>query len=186
MLTQTYDIYFSGQILDGNDPAETRIQVGRLFKADHNQLKKLFSGTPVKIRSGVDEETATKYRVTLRKVGALIEIKPSNVATDSKENIDANEAHPDTSEELTLLPPNTGSLIDCAPTIIPQPLPEIDHLSLASAGSIIDESPTPEPPQIDTNGLTISPAHSGTLEDYKKEVEPYPIPDITHLDLDEP
>jgi hypothetical protein len=175
---QLYDIYFSGQVMDGHDPAEARIQVGKLFKADQRQLEKLFSGTPIKIRSGVDEETATKYRVTLRKAGALVEIKLSDIAADSTPS--------DTTEELTLLPPNTGTLLDCAATVTPQPLPEIGHLSLAPEGSIIDKSPEQQPVEIDTGGLSLNPANSGTLEDCKKELEPYPIPDITHLHLDEP
>ncbi len=187
MLSQLYDIYFSGQIMDGKDPTETRIQVGKLFKADQRQLEKLFSGTPVRIRSGVDEETATMYRVTLRKAGALVEIKPSSISTDSAEANDTTDTtRSDATEGLTLLPPNTGTLIDCAPTIIPQPLPETDHLSLAPEGSIITESPEQKPVEIDTAGLSLSPANSGTLEDCKKELEPYPIPDITHLHLGEP
>ncbi len=185
MLPQLYDIYFSGQIMDGQDPAETRIQVGKLFKADQKQLEKLFSGTPIRIRSGVDEDTATKYRVTLRKVGALVEIKPSSIAADNLESTGNTDTTPsNTTEGLALLPPNTGTLLDCAPTITPQPLPDIDNLSLAPEGSIIDESPEQSPVEIDTDGLSLSPANSGTLEDCKKEVEPYPIPDITHLHLD--
>lgn len=186
MLTQVYDIYFSGQVMDGHDPAASRIQVGKLFKADAKQLEKLFSGTPIKIKSGVDEETATRYRVALRQAGALVEIRPSSLAADSKSknSIDSNAATPASSHEPTLLPPNTGSLIDCAATVIPQTLPKIDHLALAPAGSIIDASPAPEPAEIDTAGLSVNPANSGTLEDCKKEVAPYPIPDISHLDLD--
>lgn len=186
MPSQTYDIYFSGQIMDGNNPAETRQQVGKLFKADKDQLGRLFSGTPIRIKLGVDEETATKYRVAFRKAGALIEIKPSNLVTENLETPNAQVYdQSDPPEELSLLPPNTGSLIDFAPEVIPQPLPDIDHLALASTGSILDESPDPEPPEIDTDGLSMSPANSGTLEDCRKEVAPYPIPDISHLDLDQ-
>lgn len=186
MLTQTYDIYFSGKIIDGNDPTETRVQVGKLFKANHNQLEKLFSGNPVKIRSDVDEETATKYRITLQKVGALVEIKPSSTTTtNSIETRDNNnDSRHDATDNLTLMPAGTGSLIDYAPIVTPQPLPETDHLSLAPTGTIIDESPDPKPVEINTDGLSVNPANSGTLEDCKKEVEPYPIPDITHLELD--
>ncbi len=208
MPSQTYDIYFSGQIMDGKDPAETRQQVGKLFKVDQKKLERLFSGTPVRIKNGVDEETAAKYRVAFRKAGALVEIKASNLTAESIEaNNNTDQAG---SSELTLLPPNSGSLIDCAPKITPQqlpdinhlsvapagslidcapeitpqPLPDIEHLSVASLGAILDESSKPEPLEIDTEDLDLNPANTGTLEDCKKEVEPYPIPDIRHLDLD--
>jgi len=182
MPSQSYDIYFSGQIMDGNDPAKTREQIGQIFKANANQLNKLFSGTPVKIKSDVDEKTATRYRIAFRKAGALIEIKLSSASTNTTA-VTSNPI-PEETEGLTLLPPNTGSLIDCAAKVIPQPIPNIDHVSLASVGSIIDDSPAPKPVEIDTSGLSVNPPNSGTLEDCKKEAKPYPIPNISHLDLD--
>lgn len=181
MPSQPFDIIFSGQLIEGNNLDEVKKRIEKLFKADSGLLDRLFSGKPVIIKSGVDDETATKYRVAFRKAGALIEIKPSK-----------NEVRGDISpphnvlSNLTLLPTNTGSLIDCAKQVVPQPIPDIDHISLASAGAIIDESPDIEPEEIDTSTLSVSPPNSGTLEDCKKQVEPYPIPDISHLDIDEP
>jgi len=185
MPSQTYDIYFSGQVMDGKDPVEARRQVGSMFKADQEQLDQLFSGTRVRIKSNVDEETATKYRVAFRNAGALIEIQPSDAGAENTGTPGSvNTPHSDTGEGPSLLPANTGSLEEYAPRITPQTLPDIDHLTLAATGSIIDESPEPEPPDIDTDSLSMGAANSGTLEDCKKEPEAYPIPDISHLDLD--
>ncbi len=186
MSNQTFDIIFSGQLIDGQDPDAARRMVGQIFKADDNQLDTLFSGNQIVIKSDVDDETATKYRVAFRKAGALIEIKPSRSNKESTEK-PANEgaSSPNESGNLTLLPPNTGSLIDCAKNVDPQPIPDIDHISLASLGATLDESPDPIPAEIDTSDLSLNPPNSGTLEDCKKEVEPYPIPDISHLDVDD-
>ncbi len=187
MPSQSYDIYFTGQIMDGKDPLEVRQLVGNMFKADQAQLEKLFSGSRVRIKADIDEETATRYRVAFRNAGALVEILPAESgAIEASATGNTNPPNPDPSSELTLLPANTGSLEGCAPKVTPQPLPDIEHISLASAGSTIDESPDPEPPSINTDDLSMGPANSGSLEDCKKEVEPYPIPDITHLDLDKP
>ncbi len=187
MPSQSYDIYFTGQIMDGKDPLEVRQLVGSMFKADQAQLEKLFSGSRVRIKANIDEETATRYRVAFRNAGALVEILPAESgAIEASATGNANSPGPDPSSELTLLPANTGSLEGCAPKVTPQQLPDIEHISLASAGSTIDESPDPEPPSINTDDLSMGPANSGSLEDCKKEVEPYPIPDITHLDLDKP
>ncbi len=180
MPNHTYDIFFSGEIIDGNDPQETRRQVGNIFKIGEEQLDQLFSGKAVRIKANVDEETASRYRVAFRDAGALIEIRPSQ----SEGSADTSGA--DAAESLTLLPANTGSLEDCAPKIEPQPLPDISHMTLASAGATLDESPDPEPPEINTDNLSVEPANTGSLEDCKKEVEPYPIPDISHLDIDKP
>jgi len=187
MPNQTYDVYFSGEIIDGKDPLETRRQVGNIFKIGQEQLEQLFSGKAVRIKSNVDEETASKYRGAFRNAGALIEIRPASTDEGSSSAQTATDAPESTSSEtLTLLPANTGSLEECASRITPQPLPDISHLSLALPGVILDESPQPEPPEIDTDSLSMEPANSGTLEDCKKEVEPQPIPDISNLDLDKP
>ncbi len=187
MPSQTYDIFFSGQIMAGKDPVETRLRVGTLFKVNHDQLERMFSGTSIRIKSNVDEETASKYRAAFRNAGALIEIRPSS-RTDNNGGVNqdsTNTPQPNPTKAMTLLPANTGSLEDCAVTVTPQPLPNISHISLASAGVTLDNSPQPEAPEINTDNLSVAPANCGTLEDCGKEVEPYPIPDISYLNLDE-
>jgi len=179
MSSQTFDIIFSGQLIEGNNRDEVKTKIGVIFGADDDLLDKLFSGKPVIIKSGVDDEAATKYRVAFRKAGALIEIKPSTA-----ESASTAPSPKKASNGLTLLPANTGSLIDCAKDVTPQQIPDIDHISLASAGVIIDESPDPEPVQIDTSDLSLNPANSGTLEECTKGVEPSPIPDISHLNIE--
>ncbi len=187
MPSQRYDIFFTGQIMDGKDQLEVKQLVGNMFKADQKQLEKLFSGARVRIKANTNEETAAKYRVAFRNAGALVEILSADSgAQEAATPSNTNPPDPDPSSELTLLPANTGSLEQCAPNVTPQPIPDIEHLSLASAGTTIDESPDPEPPEINTDDLTMGPANNGSLEDCKKEVEPHPIPDISHLDLDKP
>ncbi len=186
MPDQMYDIYFSGQIMDGKDPLEVRQLVSGMFKADQEQLDRLFSGNSIRIKSSVDEETATKYRVAFRNAGALLEIQPSSRKEQQPNAANsATGSTPQAPEGLTLLPANTGSLEECTPKVTPQPLPDISHISLAATGTVLDEAPEPEPPEINTDNLSVQPANTGTLEDCKKEVEPYPIPDINHLDLDQ-
>jgi hypothetical protein len=169
MAEELYDIFFAGKTLPGEDPLEARRKVGSLFKADDEALDRLFSGTAVRVKTGVDQETAIKYRVVFRNAGALVEIRPSDQTAPVS---------------LTLLPPNTGSLIDCAPSIEALPLPDISDYTLSPAGAALDESrPVPDP-AIDTSGLSLGPAGSGSLEEFHRSVEPAPIPDIDHLRLD--
>jgi hypothetical protein len=180
MPRQTYDIIFSGKLMEGSNLENARQQIGEIFKADDDLLNRLFSGNPVVVKSGVDDKTAAKYRVAFRNAGALIDIKPSTATSDN-----SNDIYPTKTPELTLLPPNTGSLIGYAKKVVPQPIPDISNISLASLGTTIDQSPDPKPAEIDTGTLSANPVNSGTLEDCKKDVEPYPIPDISHLDIDE-
>jgi hypothetical protein len=184
MPSQTYDIFFSGQLTEGANRNEARQKVASIFKANEDKLNKLFSGKQVMIKSGVDDETASKYREAFRKAGALVDIRLSAASSKNKEKPTTETTSHKSAEELTLLPPNTGSLIDCAKKITPQPIPDISSITLASPGSVIDESPDPEPVEIDTSKLSAAPAKSGTLEDCNIEKEHYPIPDISHLDID--
>ncbi|MCP3671289.1 MAG: hypothetical protein GY814_12820 [Gammaproteobacteria bacterium] len=187
MPSQNYDIYFAGEIMEGKNPLEVKRLVSNIFKTNQEQLEKLFSGSRVRIKSNTDEETAAKYRVAFRNAGALIEVLPTGSGVEETSITDSvNPSNPAPSNDLTLLPVNTGSLEEYASKTTPQPLPNIEHLSLASAGTTIDESTAPEPPTISIDDLSMGPANSGSLEDCTKEVEPYPIPDISHLDLDKP
>ncbi len=204
-MSEKFDIFFSGQIMDGQDESKVRTKLERIFNANPKQLERLFSGRPVKIKSGVDIEKATKYRVTFRGAGALIEIKPATAT--------APASAPTTKDKIELLPAKTGSLIDCAPKVVPAEIPNIDNISLGSNAGSLDNREPPPPANIDTEGLTLNPAHSetfldehtppppavidtgslslsaantGTLEDCQRHAEPAEIPDISALEMVEP
>ncbi len=201
-----FDIFFSGQILDGHDLAEVKTQVGKIFKVEGKKLERLFSGKATCIKAGVDAATASKYRKVFRDAGALVDIKSTadqgeqaaeSAATDTEPKIQpvaalatdrAEEIQPTAEQDasgMTLLPANTGSLIDCAKEVIPQPIPSTIELELTSAGATIDESEPPPPANIDTDGLSLNPPNSGSLEEFQRELNPIPIPDISGLSLDE-
>ncbi len=198
-----YDIFFSGAIMEGRDQNEVRNKIGALFKADAAQLERLFSGTPVKIKSEVDMETAIKYRVNFREAGALIDIKPAtahaqevtkptaDTSADGSEAVSPPPATkaaetPPTTETLTALPPKTGSLIDCAPHIRPAELPDISGISLSETGTTLDDTPPPPDAKFDTSDLSVTPAGTGSLEDCQLIKEPVEIPDISGLTASEP
>jgi hypothetical protein len=192
MSQQQFDIFFSGQIVDGEDLSEVKIKVGKLFKVDGRKLEKLFSGTETCVKKDVDAETASKYRKTFRNAGALVEIKPTTTAAitdseqpapeESEQPAAATEAEAQDDGSLSLLPPNTGSLIDCAEEVVPQPIPHTVELELSSAGTIMDESEPPPPAEIDTSGLSLDPADSGSLEEFKRQPNPSEVPDINFPD----
>jgi hypothetical protein len=106
--------------------------------------------------------------------------------------------------------PQGFNLSDCTPPVEPAPLPDISAMNLDKEGVILDESPEPEPleidtealmldapgttlieteeippPPIETDQLSMSEANEGSLEGYAKPVEPVPLPDIDHLHLEQ-
>lgn len=185
MADPLYDLYFSGQLIEDQELAQVRLKVGKIFGADETMLDRLFSGNPVRIKAGVHQDTAVKYRVAFRDAGALVEIRPAGEESQTRTTSKRVQAEGD---NLTLLPPNTGSLIDCAPKVPAAVIPDISDLVLDPAGSIIDNSSPPPPSPIDTGNLTVAPAHSGTLEDFQISVQPAVIGDISdqHLKEDGP
>lgn len=179
MADTLFDLYFSGKTTGEEELEQVRLKVGKIFGADNETLKRLFSGKPLRIKSGVDQDTAIRYRVALREAGALLDIRPQR--TDAAEV--STKTGTQRSEELTLLPPNTGNLIDCAIAASPYPLPDITDIALAPAGVVIDESDPPPAQRINTEGLTLIEPNTGSLEDCKPVIEARPIPDITHINL---
>jgi len=185
MADPLYDLYFSGQLIEGQEPAQAQLKVGKIFGADETMLERLFSGKPVRIKTGVDQDTAVQYRVAFREAGALVEIRPAGEKSQAQTTPKRTQAD---SNNLTLLPPNTGSLINCAPRVPAAVIPDISGVVLDPIGTVIDTSSPPPSSNIDTGGLTAAPAHSGSLEDCQTPMQPAVIPDISglHLVKDEP
>ncbi len=175
-MSERYDIYFSGQITNGQQPDQVKQNISRISGTHGAALERLFAGQPVRIKRGVDQDTAVKYRVAFRNAGALLEIRPAPQAP-------AGETQKQPSDTLTLLPPRSGSLADCAPTVIPATLPDISNMTLSPVGAAIDDSMPPPLLQIDTADLTLAPPDSGSLEGYAKPLEAAPLPDISGLKL---
>lgn len=179
-----YDIFFSGQIIQGREPAEVRENIARIFKASPKQLEFLFSGSHAMVKQNIDQEAAVKYRVAFRDAGALVDVVPAGKQPAAKEPQEETRSSAQPADQITLLPANTGSLIDCAKTVEPAPLPEISGLSMAPPGSNIDETETVPPADIDTSGLSLNPPKTGSLEECHVEPLPAEIPDISQLKLE--
>ncbi len=208
-MSERFDIFFSGQIMAGQDETAVRARLGRIFNATPEQLDRLFSGRPVKIKAGVDIEKAGRYRVSFRNAGALIEIKPA-AATTATPAAAPRKPPPPAGARMELLPARTGSLIDCAPRVAPAVIPGAERLAFgddstplddrppppparidtsgltlgpARPDTALDERPPPPPARIDTSGLTLGPANTGSLEDCQPPAEAVRIPDISALEI---
>lgn len=70
-----YDVIFSGKLVEGAAVDQVKANVARLFKVEVAKVERLFSGSPVVIKKGVDEATAKRYLLALKKAGAICEAK---------------------------------------------------------------------------------------------------------------
>lgn len=179
MPEERFDIIFAGELTEGQRSAAARERVQRMFKASDAQLERLFSGKPMVIKKGVDMETAAKYRLAFRQVGALIRIRPS---ASPVQGVTA-KAPP---APLTLLPANSGSLEGLAPKLKPEPLPDISELAMSAPGAVLDETPAAVPTWIDTGELGLVEGKEWTLEDCQPPPLPLVMPDIDDLEFAPP
>ena len=209
MSLETYNVYFSGQIMKDRDPAEVRKKLGAKFKLEGTKLDAFFSGKPVLIKKAVDMEQAVKFRVTFRDAGALVDIRPVERPAAQPDTALPSGSDTASDETFTLSEPGSFDLSDCTPPVQPQPIPDISALALDRPGVSLAETGLPNPAEIDTSeleldkpgvildentpaatsipdipDLSLSQAREGSLEEYQQPIQPTPIPNIDHLMLE--
>ncbi|MCB1680261.1 MAG: hypothetical protein KDI16_16390 [Halioglobus sp.] len=179
----TYNVYFAGRLLPGQEIAGVRARLGRLFNADQATLDKLFSGRTQLLKRNCDKATAARYKRAMEKAGALPVIKactphePAHAAprpASAAEKIAALAAAPDktayrSSHEVREPQPLAGS--------------ERDGLYVAPVGSDVlrpHERTTPPSAEIDTSALVLDES-AQRLSD--EPPPPPPAPDTSHLAL---
>jgi len=70
-----YELAFYGKIVEGTSLDKVKENVAQLFKASSEQVARMFTGNRVVIRNKLDEETALKYIVAMKKRGAVCQIE---------------------------------------------------------------------------------------------------------------
>ena len=171
----TFDMYFLGEMVPGADPAQVRTGVAALFKIQEEAADRLFTGKPLRVKQGLDVDTASRYRAAFREAGALVQIVPNGAPPPAAKPV-TSLAEGMTAQASGSEPPGT----ETPPT---EGITEDAGFSLAEPGATIDHTPAPPPADISTDGLEAMPPNSGSLEDCKVEKAPRPIPDISHLKL---
>jgi hypothetical protein len=153
MAEPLFDIAFNGQLMPGVDPAEVKLKLVALFKADAARIEALFA-TRTFIKKGVDESTARNYQAALAKAGAQVEIVPLNVPSAPP----VENAAP--APVMTIAEP--GVLLT-EPQAVVAPSFDLSALSLAEVGVTLVEPQVQPAPQFDLSGLQLAPP--GTLLD---------------------
>lgn len=169
---QTFDIYFLGEILPDADPSEVRRGVAKLFNVGEDAVERLFTGKALRVKQGIDVETAGRYREKFRNAGALLQIVPAGGPPPTR------SAQPDAPPSAPGTPGDASIGSQAPDTDV-----NVDGITLAAPGATIDATPAAAAADIDTSGLTALPPNTGSLEDCQVEKDPYPIPDISHLKI---
>lgn len=186
-----YEIAFSAQLVSGAQLALVKANVAKLFQADEQRLALLFSGRRIVIKSNLDAAGAEKYRSTLERAGAVVDV----VCID------------DEIEEIVLTAPPAEVSASAAATPVAAPAPnaasspagrlqvaprdeymaafaEVDapDFGIAPLGDDVqDEKPQAAAPVLDLSQFSLAPPGSDMGE--AKKAPPGPAPDISHLKL---
>lgn len=163
---QGFDIYFLGEMLPDTDPARVRDGVARLFKMAPEAADRLFTGKVLRVKQGVDPDTASRYRAAFRDAGALVQIVPEG-------------APPPTAQSTSNAPPSAAA----PPGAASSGDDDTGGLTLAEPGAIIDTTPPPPATDIHIGDLEALPPNTGSLQDCHVDKPAQPIPDISHLKI---
>ena len=198
-MSNTFEVVFSGEVLDGYDPAETRAKVGKLFNADEAKIARLFSGNSVVIKKNLDQATANKYVGAFKNAGAKA-IARDTAAPPVAEVEEIQAAAPPPAEPAPAakpaVTPSSGpvntSVFEHSSTAEAPPAPktqvemdanpDLSAFSLReNTGNLVDPSANTPEPDIDLGGLSV--ASTGTdLGDKKEDPEEY-NPDLSGITL---
>lgn len=184
-MTERYNIYFAGRLVDGHDLDSVRKNLAQVFKADEQTLDKLFSGRRRLVKSDCDKATALKYKTVMQRAGAELII--SLIKADTKEPNAAPQKAPTAAERIaTLAATSTEEHFEATTSAAQQAgLSRTASISLAPPATDvlkISERAVKFIRSVNTAGLELDKFGQRLSE----RLSPAPaIPDISHLNVAE-
>jgi hypothetical protein len=181
-----FEVVFTGQLVAGAVLESVQANMARLFQADAQRIALLFSGRRMVIKNNLDAASAEKYRLTLERAGARVEVlampveevelaAPPSAAQIAPEPVAASNAGAgQTPGPLQVLPRDEymAAFADV----------EALDFGIAPLGvDLQDAQPQAAAPAVDLSQFSLAPAGSD-MGQIKAEPAA-PAPDTSHLKL---
>lgn len=188
-----YEIAFSAQLVSGAQLELVKANLAKLFQADEQRLALLFSGRRIVIKSNLDAAGAEKYRSTLERAGAVVEV---TCIDDEIEEIElaAPPAAAPLSAPVTVSDARPAQVVAAStPAGRLQVTPRDEYMAafadvdapdfgIAPLGDDVqDDKPQAAAPELDLSQFSLAPPGSDMGE--TKKAPAGPPPDISHLKL---
>jgi len=174
-----YEIVFTGQLVPGAQRERVEANLAKLFQADAQRIALLFSGRRLVLKNNLDEAAAEKYRSTLERAGALVEM------LDMQLDMEEVELAPPPDAPGFYRPAQTNRRLQVAPRdAYMAAFAEVDapDFSIAEVGSDMQEAKArPQAPRLDLSQLSLAP--TGSDLNQTKRPQTGPVPDTSHLKL---
>lgn len=163
---ELYDLVFSGQLVAGQDVNQVKRNIQLLFRIDGDKVDVLFSGKAITLKKALGADAANKYRVAMKKAGALVNLIPVAGSIASTGVVGERDLQ---ASQKSLIPASYSTALGATPSAPPQPRPQIDapDFSVAAVGSNLvsdSEKRQVKPVEVDISGLSIA-APGGHLVD---------------------
>lgn len=194
-----FEVVFRGDIEPGRAVVEVKESLGKLFNAETSRVEQLFSGKPVVIKAGLEKEKALHYQAILKKIGALVDIRPdmsvevvasaeTDGSSDYSELIAAalNSPQSDNYQSDSTQSINAQESSSAKIVVKPEVL-ENFNFDVAPVGVNVlpkEYQKNYTPRDIDTSHLTVSEAGSDVLEEKDKRSYQEKTIDTSHLSVD--
>lgn len=180
-----YEIAFAGQLVAGARLESVKANLAKLFQADAQRIALLFSGRRILIKSNLDAAGAEKYRVTLQRAGALVEVAAMPAP------IEEVEAAPPPAVQASAQPAAPADAPSNRLKVLPRDeymaaFSEVDapDYAIAPVGADLqDAKAEPEAPAVDLSQFSLAPVGSDMGQAKAGPVAPQP--DTSHLKLAE-
>lgn len=169
-MSERYQIIVNGSLMEGAGAEQTQAKIAQLFKTTVDKVAPMFSGQKIAIKKDLDADTAKKYRAAIMQAGLRAGIAPMEgsvpataptAPTDSEQSAEDDKAAPNSQAENKQEAPGIKAN------------PQAIDADLAPVGSIVDDSPPAETPNIDTSAYDMD--QLGVIMDNRP---PPPAPDI--------
>ena len=179
-----YEIAFSGQLVPGAQPELVRANLAKLFQADAQRIAQLFSGRRIVIKNNLDAAGAEKYRATLERAGARVEVVDMDVLIEEVELAPPPPAEPPPAVVSAPAVARAGRLQVAPRDEYMAAFSDVDapDFGIAPVGSDLqDARPDAAAPAVDLSQFTLAPVGSDMGQ--AKSSTPAPAPDTSHLKL---
>ncbi|UFQ96530.1 hypothetical protein [Pseudomonas wenzhouensis] len=179
-----YEIAFSGQLVPGAQPELVKANMAKLFQADAQRIAQLFSGRRIVIKNNLDAAGAEKYRATLERAGARVEVVDMDVLIEEVELAPPPPAEPPPAVVSAPAVARAGRLQVAPRDEYMAAFSDVDapDFGIAPVGSDLqDARPDAAAPAVDLSQFTLAPVGSDMGQ--AKSSTPAPAPDTSHLKL---
>ncbi len=156
MSQKTFDVVFSGKLVEGAALEKVKANVAALFKVEVAKVGRLFSGGAVPIKKGVDAATAKKYQMALLKAGAICKVVDRSAATARPVSAAAKPSTRAPSPASTAA--SSQAAAELQRSVVkapPKSLGELGAAQIDAPGVTLVEHQEVPPPQIDTSALSV-------------------------------